>query len=184
MRNEDVRAVMKTAPIQLKMREQCLRWYGHVLRRPENHPVRWTDVIKRDLGEVGATADDALDRMRTTSGVRIIVSERFRDSIVGVERFDDRLIKIVVAAKERLHHFFSAHASQTGCSDQAKDEFWNLFNEKIAEIATGVLSQKIVPYETVAPQQRPLICTLKIAPSEAEAGRAMRCCKNQVVANE
>ncbi|VDP27715.1 unnamed protein product [Heligmosomoides polygyrus] len=29
VRNEDVRAVMKTAPIQLKMREQRLRWCGH-----------------------------------------------------------------------------------------------------------------------------------------------------------
>ncbi|VDO66148.1 unnamed protein product [Heligmosomoides polygyrus] len=83
VRNEDVRAVMKTALIQLKMREQRLRWYGHVLRRPEDHPTRlaldfeapgkrprgaprkrWKDVIKRDLAEVGATADDALDRMR------------------------------------------------------------------------------------------------------------------------
>ncbi|VDO19033.1 unnamed protein product [Heligmosomoides polygyrus] len=83
VRNEDVRAVMKTAPIQLKMREQRLRCYGHVFRRPENHPIRfaldfeaprvrsrgaprkrWKDVIKRDLGEVGTTADDALDRMR------------------------------------------------------------------------------------------------------------------------
>ncbi|VDP04339.1 unnamed protein product [Heligmosomoides polygyrus] len=83
VRNEDVRAAMKTAPIQLKMREQRLRWYGHVLRRPEDHPTRlaldfeapgkrprgaprkrWKDVIKRDLAEVGATAVDALDRMR------------------------------------------------------------------------------------------------------------------------
>ncbi|VDP15935.1 unnamed protein product [Heligmosomoides polygyrus] len=71
---------------------------------------------------------------RTTSGVGIIVSERFRDSIVSVERFDDRLMKIVVAPKERLYHFFSAYAPQTGCSDQAKDEFWSLHDEKTAEV--------------------------------------------------
>ncbi|VDO92959.1 unnamed protein product [Heligmosomoides polygyrus] len=83
VRNEDVRAVMKTAAIQLKMREQRLRRYGHVLNRPEDDPIRlaldfeapgkrprggpkkrWKDVIERDLAEVGATADDALDRMR------------------------------------------------------------------------------------------------------------------------
>ncbi|VDP19685.1 unnamed protein product [Heligmosomoides polygyrus] len=63
---------------------------------------------------------------RTTVGVGIIVSERVRDSIVSVVRFNDRLMKIVVAAKERLYHFFSAYAPQTGCSDQAKDEFWSL----------------------------------------------------------
>ncbi|VDP26856.1 unnamed protein product [Heligmosomoides polygyrus] len=77
-----LRTVMKTAPIQLKMREQRLRLYGHILRRQEDHPTkalnfeapekrprgalrkRRKDVIKRDLAEVGATADDALDRMR------------------------------------------------------------------------------------------------------------------------
>ncbi|VDO91096.1 unnamed protein product [Heligmosomoides polygyrus] len=71
---------------------------------------------------------------RTTSGVGIIVSERFRDSIVSVERFDDRLMKIVAAAKERLYHLFSAYAPQTGCSDQAKEEFWRLLDEKTAEV--------------------------------------------------
>ncbi|VDO20173.1 unnamed protein product [Heligmosomoides polygyrus] len=74
---------MKTAPIQLKMREQRLRWFGHVLRRPEDHPIRlalnfevpgkrprgaprkrWRDVSKRDLAELGATPDDVFDRMR------------------------------------------------------------------------------------------------------------------------
>ncbi|VDP36707.1 unnamed protein product [Heligmosomoides polygyrus] len=79
----DVRTVMKTAPIQLKMREQRLRWYEHILRRQEDHPTklalnfealgkrprgaprkRWRDVIKRDLAEIGAAPDDTLDRMR------------------------------------------------------------------------------------------------------------------------
>ncbi|VDO91840.1 unnamed protein product [Heligmosomoides polygyrus] len=37
---EDVRAVMKVAPMQLKMREQRLRWYEHSFRRPENHRIK------------------------------------------------------------------------------------------------------------------------------------------------
>ncbi|VDO60080.1 unnamed protein product [Heligmosomoides polygyrus] len=40
VRNEDVRTVMKTAPIQLKMREQRLRCYGHILRRQEDHSTK------------------------------------------------------------------------------------------------------------------------------------------------
>ncbi|VDP59916.1 unnamed protein product [Heligmosomoides polygyrus] len=70
---------------------------------------------------------------RTTSGVGVIVSERFRDSIVSVERFNDRLMKIVVAA-ERLCHFLFAYAQQSGCSDQAKQELWSLLDEKTAEV--------------------------------------------------
>ncbi|VDO91568.1 unnamed protein product [Heligmosomoides polygyrus] len=42
-------------------------------------------------------------------------------------------MKIVVAAKERLFHF-SAYAPQTGCSDQAKEEFLSLLDEKTAEV--------------------------------------------------
>ncbi|VDP45943.1 unnamed protein product [Heligmosomoides polygyrus] len=116
----------------------------------------------------------------------MFVSERFRDSIVSVEPFYDRLMKIVAAAKERLFHFFSAYAPQTGCSDQAKDEFWSLLDEKTAEFYSGntktqivyvlvrdrdrnlVTDTKIVPYETVAPQHRPLICTLKVAPPRVQ----------------
>ncbi|VDO23047.1 unnamed protein product [Heligmosomoides polygyrus] len=63
---------------------------------------------------------------RTTSGVGIIVSERF----------DDRLMKIIVAVEERRSHFFSAYAPQTGCSEQTKDGFWSLLDEKTAEISS------------------------------------------------
>ncbi|EPB72035.1 hypothetical protein ANCCEY_08865 [Ancylostoma ceylanicum] len=38
--NEDIRTIMQTAPIQLKVRAQRLRWNGHVMRRPSPHPSR------------------------------------------------------------------------------------------------------------------------------------------------
>ncbi|VDO25240.1 unnamed protein product, partial [Heligmosomoides polygyrus] len=94
--------------------------------------TRWSCSKSRDIGR-GFKAV-LCGSPRTTSGVGIIVSERFRDSIVSVERYDDQLMKIVVAAKERLYHFFSAYALQIGCSDQAKDEFWSLLDEKTAEV--------------------------------------------------
>ncbi|VDO84698.1 unnamed protein product [Heligmosomoides polygyrus] len=71
---------------------------------------------------------------KTTSGVGMIVSERFQDAIASVERFDDRLIKIVVAEEQRRCHFISAYALQTSCSKQTKDEFWPLLDEKTAEV--------------------------------------------------
>ncbi|VDO75553.1 unnamed protein product [Heligmosomoides polygyrus] len=48
-------------------------------------------------------------------------------------------MKFVVAAKERLYHFFSAYAPQTGSSDQAKDKFWNLLDERTAEVSSKAL---------------------------------------------
>ncbi|EYB83113.1 hypothetical protein Y032_0342g3027 [Ancylostoma ceylanicum] len=79
--NEDIRTIMQTAPIQLKLRAQRLRWYGHVMRRPSPHPSRqamemnvtgkrsrgapkkrWRDAIKKDMKEVGVTKEDTQDR--------------------------------------------------------------------------------------------------------------------------
>ncbi|EPB66013.1 hypothetical protein ANCCEY_14900, partial [Ancylostoma ceylanicum] len=40
VRNEDIRALMQTAPMQQKLRAQRLRWFGHVMRRPPLHPTR------------------------------------------------------------------------------------------------------------------------------------------------
>ncbi|VDL82195.1 unnamed protein product [Nippostrongylus brasiliensis] len=70
---------------------------------------------------------------KTTNGVGIAVSKRFRDSISEVKRFSDRLMKIMVITENGLH-FFTAYAPQTGCSEHVKDEFWTLLNEKTAEI--------------------------------------------------
>ncbi|VDO67406.1 unnamed protein product [Haemonchus placei] len=83
VKNEAVRTAMQTAPIQLYMREQRLRWFGHVLRRPQSRPIReamefeaqgkrprgtpkkrWRDVIKKDLAEAKVKAEDAVDRMK------------------------------------------------------------------------------------------------------------------------
>ncbi|VDP02347.1 unnamed protein product [Heligmosomoides polygyrus] len=47
-----------------------------------------------------------------------------------------------------------------------------------------VTDAKVVPYKTVAPQHRPLICTLKIAPPRLKQVERCGCTKNQVVANE
>ncbi|EYC46334.1 hypothetical protein Y032_0401g787 [Ancylostoma ceylanicum] len=81
VRNEDIRALMQTAPIQQKLRAQRLRWFGHVMRRSPLHPTRqamdmevigkrprgapkkrWKDTVNKDMKELGITKDDAQDR--------------------------------------------------------------------------------------------------------------------------
>ncbi|VDO62277.1 unnamed protein product [Heligmosomoides polygyrus] len=94
--------------------------------------TRWSCCKSRDIGR-GFKAI-LCGSPRTTSGVGVVVSERFRDAIASVERFSDRLMKVVVAAEQRMYHFFSAYAPQTGCSERAKDEFWTLLDEKTAEV--------------------------------------------------
>uniref|UniRef100_A0A7I4Y411 CMP/dCMP-type deaminase domain-containing protein n=1 Tax=Haemonchus contortus TaxID=6289 RepID=A0A7I4Y411_HAECO len=69
-------------------------------------------------------------------------------------------MKIVVVIERQKYHPFSAYAPQTGCSEQTKDKFWNLLDEKTAEVPL----QEAIVVAAVATQHRPLICTLKIAP--------------------
>ena len=45
MRNEDIRTKIGVAYIKEKMRENRLRWFGHVRRRPTDAPVRRVERI-------------------------------------------------------------------------------------------------------------------------------------------
>jgi len=50
VRNEDICTKIGVAPIEEKMRENRLRWFGHVRRKPTDAPVRRVERIK--LGQV------------------------------------------------------------------------------------------------------------------------------------
>jgi hypothetical protein len=71
VRNEDIRDRVGVAPIEEKLVQHRLRWFGHVQRRPPEAPVRsgvldrvgsvrrgrgrpkltWEEAVKRDLKE-------------------------------------------------------------------------------------------------------------------------------------
>ncbi|EYC32670.1 hypothetical protein Y032_0002g1037 [Ancylostoma ceylanicum] len=94
--------------------------------------TRWSGSKSKDIGcgfKVVYTGSKG-----TRNGVDIIVFERFRDSIASVERFDDPLMKIVIFTQERRTHFFFAYAPLTGCSDNVKNDFWALIDEKTAAV--------------------------------------------------
>ena len=81
MRNEHIRSTVKVEQLGMKMREGRLRWYGHVMRRDQEYvgrkmmemelpgkrrrgrpKRRFLDVVKEDMGEVGAKETDVEDR--------------------------------------------------------------------------------------------------------------------------
>ena len=43
--NERIRKMIEVAPIDKKIRENRLRWFDHIQRRPINAPVRKSGVI-------------------------------------------------------------------------------------------------------------------------------------------
>ena len=81
IRNEHIRSTVKVERLGMKMREGRLRWYGHVMRRDQEYvgrkmmemelpgkrrrgrpKRRFVDVVKEDMGQVGAKETDVEDR--------------------------------------------------------------------------------------------------------------------------
>ena len=80
IRNEHIRSTVKVEQLGMKMREDRLRWYGHVMSRDQEYvgrkmmemelpgkrrgrpKRRFLDVVKEDMGEVGAKETDVEDR--------------------------------------------------------------------------------------------------------------------------
>ena len=56
VRNEDIRTKIGVASIKKKMRENRLRWFGHVWRKPTDVPVRRAERIT--LGQVKKAQGD------------------------------------------------------------------------------------------------------------------------------
>ena len=81
IKNEYIRGTVKVKRLGIKMREGRLRWYGHVMRRDQEYVGRrmmemkllgkrrgrprrrFLDVVKEDMGEVGAKETDVENRM-------------------------------------------------------------------------------------------------------------------------
>ncbi|CAG4946044.1 unnamed protein product [Parnassius apollo] len=80
VRNEHVRGSFKVTPITDKITESRLRWYGHVMRRPDDHVMKkclsmatkrrgrgrpqatWLTNVREDMLKLGLTEDDAYQR--------------------------------------------------------------------------------------------------------------------------
>ena len=82
VRNDDIRDRVGVAPIEEKLVQHRLRWFGHIQRRPPEAPVHsgrlkraenvkrgrgrpnltWEESVKRDLKDWGITEELAMDR--------------------------------------------------------------------------------------------------------------------------
>jgi hypothetical protein len=82
VRNDDIHERLGVAPVEEKLMQHHLRWFGHIQRRPAEAPVRsgvirrsgnkkrgrgrsnltWEESVKRDLKDWCITKELALDR--------------------------------------------------------------------------------------------------------------------------
>jgi hypothetical protein len=70
VRNNDIRERLGVAPVEEKLVQHHLRWFGHMQRRPAEAPIHngvqpnltWEESVKRDLKDWCIIKELALDR--------------------------------------------------------------------------------------------------------------------------
>ncbi|XP_070008736.1 uncharacterized protein [Nicotiana sylvestris] len=92
IRNEDIRRKVGVAPVDDKMREARLKWFGHMQRRSIDAPVRrcerldvvgtrrgrgrpkkyWGEVIRQDMVRLQISEDMTLDRKAWRTSIRVV----------------------------------------------------------------------------------------------------------------
>ena len=69
-----------------------------------------------------------------TSGVGIMIAEKWVDKVVEVKNVSERLMMIRIAFGEKIINIVSAYAPHAGRSDVEKEEFWFCLTKLLSEI--------------------------------------------------
>ncbi|EMS49379.1 Retrovirus-related Pol polyprotein LINE-1 [Triticum urartu] len=108
VRNDDIRDRVGVAPIEEKLVQHRLRWFGHIQHRPPEAPVHsgrlkraenvkrgrgrpnltWEESVKRDLKDWSITKELAMDRGRVWAGHNIVRFDvpRIREAFTEIGR--------------------------------------------------------------------------------------------------
>ena len=73
--------------------------------------------------------------MESGGGVGVLVRHKLAGSVVEVERFSHRVMKVNIVIGKVIYQVFSVHAPQVGRSDEEKSEFWEKLEYEVAGIS-------------------------------------------------
>ncbi|XP_037787799.1 craniofacial development protein 2-like [Penaeus monodon] len=74
------------------------------------------------------------------NGVGIILDPEMKKNVLEVNRKSDRLMRVKIQVENTIINIVSAYASQTGCEEEEKEEFWDNL---------GCVIQNIPPLEVM-----------------------------------
>ena len=68
------------------------------------------------------------------NGVGVMMRADMADSVIEIDRYDDRMMKIKMVLGRKIWNIFSIYAPQTGRPEQEKRDFWEKFEDRIGQI--------------------------------------------------
>ena len=84
--------------------------------------TKWQGAKAREIGEGFKLFYNG--ERSTRNGVGVVISDKFRDSVVEVNRVSDRLMSIKIDSGTTILRVVSCYAPQANCPSDEKDEFW------------------------------------------------------------
>ncbi len=76
------------------------------------------------------------------NGIGIIVSQKWRDNVLNINRITDRIMALQLVISKRKMNVLSVYMPQTGCKDEEKDKFWKKLDEVVQSISAN---EKVIP---------------------------------------
>ena len=90
--------------------------------------TRWRGNKAKDIGGGYKLLYSGANE-RGRNGVGIIFSKEMKENVVGIERKNDRIMKVKLCCGGHILNVVSAYAPQIGCSEEDKDKFWREMDE-------------------------------------------------------
>ena len=94
--------------------------------------TRWKGAKAREVGEGYKLYYYGVENGRNGKG--IILEKELVEQVVEVNRISDRIMWMRLQLNGEIANILSVYAPQVGCTEQEKDEFWELLDEAVGKI--------------------------------------------------
>ena len=98
--------------------------------------TRWKGNKAKELGD-GYKIFYSGANKQGRNGVGIILSQELKNTVIEVNRKDDRTMRVKLSDGEGIMNIISAYAPQVGCNEKEKDRFWRGLDGMMQEIGEG-----------------------------------------------
>ena len=99
--------------------------------------TRWKGAKAREVREGYKLYYYGVENGR--NGIGIILEKELVEQVVKVNRISDWILWMKLQLNGEIANILSVYAPQVGCTEQEKDEFWELLDESVGKIPLNLL---------------------------------------------